>query len=188
MLPNYFDYSFVHLRQKTRLGPEKPEIFVNFRPDPKSPAWLTTLRHRSRLLSHLSTNVQHNYAVYKVCDLIFRYCLRSLQRPGFKIHSWNFWRPNSNYGTMWPAVLLNFRFAYSTRAPMCSNLDIFLWIKFRWSSWGAKCSPICVRCFLSYKFVDWFKCEKRMCQFAYRYLICQLPECAKKCKSSNGKN
>ena len=45
-LPSYFDYIFVHLRQKVRLRPEyKPEIFVNFRPepDPKSPARLTTL-------------------------------------------------------------------------------------------------------------------------------------------------
>ena len=46
MLPSYFDYSFVHLRQKVRF---KPEIFVNFRPefrpepDPKNPARLTTL-------------------------------------------------------------------------------------------------------------------------------------------------
>ena len=47
MLPSYFDYIFVHLRQKVRLSPEiKPDIFVNFRPapDPKSPARLTTLR------------------------------------------------------------------------------------------------------------------------------------------------
>ena len=35
MLPSYFDYFFVHLRQKVRLKPElSPEIFVNFRPDP----------------------------------------------------------------------------------------------------------------------------------------------------------
>ena len=42
MLPSYFDYIFVHLRQKVCLRPEqtKPEIFVNFRPkpDPKNPA------------------------------------------------------------------------------------------------------------------------------------------------------
>ena len=36
MLPSYFDYSFVHLRQKERLRPElSPKIFVNFRPQPK---------------------------------------------------------------------------------------------------------------------------------------------------------
>ena len=29
MLPSYFNYIFVHLRQKARL---RPEIFVNFRP------------------------------------------------------------------------------------------------------------------------------------------------------------
>ena len=42
MLPSYFDYIFVHLRQKVCL---KPAIFINFRPepDPKSPARLTTL-------------------------------------------------------------------------------------------------------------------------------------------------
>ena len=53
MFPICFDYIFVHLRQEVRL---KPEIFVNFRPgpgpnptrkarlkpDPKSPARLTT--------------------------------------------------------------------------------------------------------------------------------------------------
>ena len=46
MLPRYFDYIFVHLKQKARLT---PEIFVNFRPepDPKSPARLTTLVPRS---------------------------------------------------------------------------------------------------------------------------------------------
>ena len=36
MLPSYFDYIFVHLRQKVSFRPE-PE------PDPKSPARLTTL-------------------------------------------------------------------------------------------------------------------------------------------------
>ena len=35
MLPNYFDYIFVHLRQKsTSQAQIKPEIFVNFRPEP----------------------------------------------------------------------------------------------------------------------------------------------------------
>ena len=44
MLPNYFDI-FVHLKQKARF---RPEIFVNFRPepDPKSPAPLTTLYYK----------------------------------------------------------------------------------------------------------------------------------------------
>ena len=43
-LPSYFDYIFVHLRQKVRL---RPEIFVNVRPEPdsKSPARFTTLLH-----------------------------------------------------------------------------------------------------------------------------------------------
>ena len=42
MLPTNFDYVFVHRRQKARL---RPEIFVNFRPEPgsKSPGRLTTL-------------------------------------------------------------------------------------------------------------------------------------------------
>ena len=41
MLPSYFDYIFVHLRQKVRLKPElSPEIFVNFRPEPgPNPNW-----------------------------------------------------------------------------------------------------------------------------------------------------
>ena len=30
MLPSYFDYIFVHLKQKVRI---KPEMFVNFRPE-----------------------------------------------------------------------------------------------------------------------------------------------------------
>ena len=48
MLQGYFDYIFVHLRQKVRL---RPEIFVNFRPEPnpKSPARLTTLGPRFEL-------------------------------------------------------------------------------------------------------------------------------------------
>ena len=42
MLPSYFDYILVRLSQKARL---RPEVFVNFEPepDPKSPAQLTTL-------------------------------------------------------------------------------------------------------------------------------------------------
>ena len=51
MLPSYFDYIFVHLRQKVRL---RPELRLKFCPlldqtrpepelDPKSPARLTTL-------------------------------------------------------------------------------------------------------------------------------------------------
>ena len=45
MLPSYFDYIFVHLRQKVRLKPELNPKFLSFRPetDPKSPARLTTL-------------------------------------------------------------------------------------------------------------------------------------------------
>ena len=40
MLPIYFDYTIVHLRQKsTPQARIKPEIFVNFRPEPgPSPA------------------------------------------------------------------------------------------------------------------------------------------------------
>ena len=52
MLLNYFEYIFVHLRQKSQSQARiKPEIFVNFRPeaDPKSPARLTTLRLRPEL-------------------------------------------------------------------------------------------------------------------------------------------
>ena len=46
MLPTYFDYIFVYLRQKVPSPVRiKPETFVNFmpEPDPKSPARLTTL-------------------------------------------------------------------------------------------------------------------------------------------------
>ena len=45
MLPSYFDYIFVHLRQKVRLRPELNPKFLSFRPetDPESPARLTTL-------------------------------------------------------------------------------------------------------------------------------------------------
>ena len=48
MLPSYFGYIFVHLKQKsTSQARIKPEIFVKFRPepeaDPKSLARLTTL-------------------------------------------------------------------------------------------------------------------------------------------------
>ena len=49
MLLNYFEYIFVHLRQKSKSQARiKPELFVNFRPepDPKSPARLTTLLSR----------------------------------------------------------------------------------------------------------------------------------------------
>ena len=51
LLPNYFDFIFVHLRQKsTSQARIKPEIFVIFRPerDPKSPARLTTLSYTPR--------------------------------------------------------------------------------------------------------------------------------------------
>ena len=48
MLLGYFDYIFVHLSKtkSTSQARIKPEIFVNFRPepDPKSPARLTTLQ------------------------------------------------------------------------------------------------------------------------------------------------
>ena len=46
MLPSNFDYIFVHLRKKSTFQARiKPEIFVNFRPepDPKSLARVTTL-------------------------------------------------------------------------------------------------------------------------------------------------
>ena len=53
MLPNYFDYAFVHLRQKVRLRPKLSLKFLSTlgpnpaqtrpEPDPKSPARLTTL-------------------------------------------------------------------------------------------------------------------------------------------------
>ena len=49
MLSSYFDYIFVHLRQKARLGPElSPKFCHNFRPEPelKSPARLTALLPR----------------------------------------------------------------------------------------------------------------------------------------------
>ena len=35
MLPSYFDYIFLHLRQTVRFRPElSPKFFVNFRPEP----------------------------------------------------------------------------------------------------------------------------------------------------------
>ena len=49
MLPSHFDYIFVHVRQKTRLRPELSPKFCQLqarirpKPDPKSPARLTTL-------------------------------------------------------------------------------------------------------------------------------------------------
>ena len=53
MLPSYFDYIFVHLKQKARLRPELSPKFLSTlgpnpartrpEPDPKSPARLTTL-------------------------------------------------------------------------------------------------------------------------------------------------
>ena len=55
MLPDYFDYIFVHLRQKVRLRPESSPRFLSTlspnpartrpEPNPKSPARLTTLCH-----------------------------------------------------------------------------------------------------------------------------------------------
>ena len=52
VLPSYFDYSFMHLRQKIRFRPElSPKIFVNFRSelDPKTPAPLTILSYTRNL-------------------------------------------------------------------------------------------------------------------------------------------
>ena len=46
MLPSYFDYILVHLKQKsTSQARIKPEIFVNFKPEPdlKIPPRLTIL-------------------------------------------------------------------------------------------------------------------------------------------------
>ena len=44
MLPSYFDYIFVHLRQKAHLRPElSPKFSSTLGPNPKSPARLTTL-------------------------------------------------------------------------------------------------------------------------------------------------
>ena len=44
MLPTYFDYIFVHLRQTAPLEPElTPKLLSTLGPDPKSPARLTTL-------------------------------------------------------------------------------------------------------------------------------------------------
>ena len=45
MLPSYFDYIFVHRRQKARLRPELSPKFLSTWPEPdrKSPAQLTTL-------------------------------------------------------------------------------------------------------------------------------------------------
>ena len=44
MLPNYFDYVFVHLRQKLRLRPElSPKFLSTLGPNPKIPARRTTL-------------------------------------------------------------------------------------------------------------------------------------------------
>ena len=45
MLPSYFGYIFVNLRQKVRLRPElNPKFLSTLAPNPKSPAQLTTLR------------------------------------------------------------------------------------------------------------------------------------------------
>ena len=56
MLPSYFDYIFVHLKQKSISQARiKPEIFVDFRPepDPKIPARLTTLDHSPKKMRML---------------------------------------------------------------------------------------------------------------------------------------
>ena len=52
MLSSYFDYIFVHLRQKnTSQARIQPEILVNCRPEPepdsKNPAQLTTLNNHA---------------------------------------------------------------------------------------------------------------------------------------------
>ena len=56
MLPSYFDYIFGTKTKSTSQARIKPEIFVNFRPkpDPKSPARLTTL-------SQIIGGIQSNY-------------------------------------------------------------------------------------------------------------------------------
>ena len=56
MLPSYFDYIFVHLRQKVRLRPElRLKFFVNFKPEPepnpKSQAQLTTLIQQTTMIA-----------------------------------------------------------------------------------------------------------------------------------------
>ena len=59
-MPSNFDYIFVHLRQKsTSQARIKPDIFVNFRPepDPKSPARLTTLSRIRRFHSKTALSI-----------------------------------------------------------------------------------------------------------------------------------
>ena len=46
MSPNYFDFIFVHPRQKARLRPElSPKFLSTLGSNPKSSAQLTTLEH-----------------------------------------------------------------------------------------------------------------------------------------------
>ena len=52
MLPNYFDYIFVHLRQKARLRPDLSRMFVIFRPEPgpnrtRKSGWTYDSDHRN---------------------------------------------------------------------------------------------------------------------------------------------
>ena len=68
MLQNYFDYVFGHLRQKVRL---RPETFVNLRPepkpDPKSPARLTTLLCFTNLINvYLSQKLNEKIATANI--------------------------------------------------------------------------------------------------------------------------
>ena len=59
MLQRYFDYIFVHLRQKVRLRPDfKPGIFVNFRPEPgRNPNPTRKARPNLQLWKELSTAI-----------------------------------------------------------------------------------------------------------------------------------
>ena len=82
MLPSYFDYIFVHLKDKKHvLGPNfKREIFVNFRPepDPKRLARLTTLNYTSEKAELKDLQNNHNKKIAKfstlfVCNTEYSY-------------------------------------------------------------------------------------------------------------------
>ena len=74
MLPSWFDYTFVYLRQKARLRPELSPYFVNFRPepDPKKLARLTSLQCRfCKIIKMVTIIKKGNYRFHRQKEIVY---------------------------------------------------------------------------------------------------------------------
>ena len=72
MLPSYFDYICVHLRQKAHLRPElSPKFWSTLGPTRKSPAQLTTM-HGTNKLGHFFNHKKEKQLLLLRSNIIYR--------------------------------------------------------------------------------------------------------------------